>query len=55
MEIRVIDEYNDEGHLIYVENYIGAFVRVELQIRDADSDVLFGSETMPLTSARTAY
>lgn len=29
MEIRAIDEYNDNGHLIYLENFIGAYVRGE--------------------------
>lgn len=27
MEIRAVDEYNEHGHLIYLENYIGAYVR----------------------------
>ncbi|MEN6471968.1 MAG: hypothetical protein ABFC62_10930 [Clostridiaceae bacterium] len=27
MEIRAVDEYNEGGHLIYAENFIGAFVR----------------------------
>jgi len=27
MEIRAVDEYNEGGHLIYADNYIGAFVR----------------------------
>lgn len=27
MEIKAIDEYNENGHLIYSENYIGSFVR----------------------------
>ncbi len=27
MEIRAVDEYNEHGHLIYSENYIGAYVR----------------------------
>ena len=27
MKINLIDEYNSEGHLIYIENYPGAFVR----------------------------
>ncbi|MBS6195571.1 MAG: hypothetical protein KH828_08330 [Clostridiales bacterium] len=87
--LRVIDEYNDKGHLIYLEDYIGAYVRgktreealkklpaeavrykrwlglvddkkaggnrivqekiSDLQICDADSDVIFDSERLPLT------
>jgi hypothetical protein len=89
MEILAVDEYNNEGHLIYASNYIGAFVRgktreealakfgseirqyadwlglsiddsscsitivqekfSELQICDADSDVIFESEIPPLS------
>ena len=89
MQINAVDEYNQEGHLIYSSNFIGAYVRgktqeealkkfpaeVEqychwlglcvgssqcsvaivqkkqsnLQICDADSDVLFDSEIAPLT------
>lgn len=89
MDIFIIDEYNNGGHLIYAGNYPGAFVRgktraealekllaelrqyadwlglsmdlsdckvtvlqekqSELQICDADSDVLFETEIPPLT------
>lgn len=89
MKIKAVDEYNENGHLMYAENFIGAYVRgatredalkkfpdeiaryscwrelpltdaavdVEvvqekrssLQICDADSDVLWTSETLPLT------
>jgi len=89
MEIKAVDEYNAMGHLIYAENFIGAYVRgktreealhkfvpeimrylqwlgtgafhtdfsvvivqekrSELQINDADSDVLFTSEIPALT------
>jgi len=31
MLIKAIDEFNSEGHLIYAENYIGAFVRGKTQ------------------------
>lgn len=92
MEINVIDEYNDKGHLIFCDDdYVGAFVRgknrdealaklkaeiiryakwanimildtpfqvlivqtkkSELQIEDADSDIIFHNETHPLTTA----
>lgn len=27
MKIQAVDEYNEEGHLIYAQNYVGAFVR----------------------------
>lgn len=27
MEILAVDEYNDDGHLIYSQNFVGAFVR----------------------------
>lgn len=27
MKVQAIDEYNEEGHLIYAQNYMGAFVR----------------------------
>lgn len=89
MKINLIDEFNENGHLIYIENYTGAFVRgqtlqeclkkipdeitqyslwsdiklpnnefeteiiqhklSELQICDADSDIIFNSEKEPLT------
>lgn len=89
MKINLIDEYNTDGHLVYIENFTGAFVRgktieecinklpdeiksyclwanieingnnfdaktVEkklssLNIRDADSDIIFNSEKEPLT------
>ncbi|HWS29807.1 MAG TPA: hypothetical protein VN512_06770 [Clostridia bacterium] len=89
MEIKAVDEYNGKGHLIYAENFVGAYVRgktreealqkftseirrylrwlgaeafhtdcsvaivqekrSELQVHDADSDVLFTSEIPPLT------
>ncbi|MEG1633188.1 MAG: hypothetical protein RR314_03950 [Oscillospiraceae bacterium] len=89
MKIQAIDEYNDEGHLIFADNYVGAFARgktrqeamqkletevrqyaqwrgikldklpctisliqekvSQLQICDADSDVIFDSELPPLT------
>ena len=90
MEIRAVDEYNRSGHLVYSDNFVGAFVRgvtleqaiskfkreielysrwsgqdVELadcniaivqrklstlQICDADSDVIFDSERLPLNN-----
>ncbi len=90
MEIRLVDEYNEGGHLIYCENLPGAFVRGStrqeallklegevnsylrwlcrqfpqggispliiqekksgLEICDADSDVIFFSETLPLSA-----
>lgn len=89
MKVKLIDEYNSEGHLIYIENFIGAYLRgktfeectgklqnelthyatwrnidipnepfeietvnsklSDLNIRDADSDVIFDSEKEPLT------
>lgn len=89
MQIDAVDEFNQEGHLIYSSNFIGAYVRgktqeealqkfsseivqycrwlgtyiedgecsvsivqkkqSDLQICDADSDVLFESEIAPLT------
>lgn len=87
MIIRAVDEYNEKGHLIYAENFVGAFVRgktreealakfqqeirqytrwlgkvvevsevnivqelySDLNVQDADSDVLFESEKTPLT------
>ncbi len=88
MHINLIDEYNEKGHLIHIENFIGAFVRgktfddamsklgteitqyclwlgkktsvesinyniikhyTELAVEDADSDIIFESETLPLT------
>lgn len=90
MQINAVDEYNENGHLIYSDNFIGAFVRgktrdealrkfpseirqycawlnlpyaeefnieiiqekySELNISDADSDVIFESEKEPLTLA----
>ena len=95
MKIKLIDEYNADGHLIYIENYPGAFVRgktlqecldklpaeiekyslwasigisvdkieaetvqkklSELNIRDADSDILFNCENEPLTKSEYEY
>jgi len=91
LNIDAVMEYNDDGYLIYSDNYIGAYVRgrtkeealnkfdkeicqyvewstgkkysanekfkirivqekrSELQICDADSDVIFHSEKMPIT------
>jgi hypothetical protein len=91
VEIRAIDEFNEAGHLIYAENFIGAFVRGRtrqealakfpteilqylrwcgetadfsscrirmvqekkstLSVQDADSDVLFSSESLPLSTS----
>lgn len=95
MSIRVIDEYNENGHLLYVEDYLGAYARgrtreealiklpdeierymawlydnpklnmkladsgfevvqekkSELHIEDADSDVIFDSEKLPLSES----
>lgn len=93
MKIKLIDEYNADGHLVYIENFPGAYVRgktieecinklpdeiksyclwanieindnkfdaetVEkklssLNIRDADSDIIFNSEKEPLS--KTEY
>ena len=95
MKIKLIDEYNAEGHLIYVENYPGAFVRgktvqeclnklpteinqysiwanigipmdkletniiqrklSELNIQDADSDIIFDCENELLTQSEYEY
>lgn len=89
MQIDAVDEFNQKGHLIYLSNFIGAYVRgktreealrkvsaeieqycnwlgicvdssqcsvaiiqekqSDLQICDADSDVLFDSEIAPLS------
>jgi len=93
MLIKLIDEYNYGGHLVHVENLVGAYVRgatlpsalqklpaevasycrwidmplpdsietqvvqqklSDLQICDADSDVIFLTESAPLTSQRYA-
>lgn len=89
MEIFAVDEFNENGHLIYAENFPGAYVRgktreealskfpkeitqyckwaalpctdafnirivmekpSELNVSDADSDVLFDAERKPLTA-----
>lgn len=31
MQINAIDEYNSNGHLIYADNFIGAYVRGKTQ------------------------
>ena len=93
MSIRIIDEYNDKGHLLYAEDYAGAYARgrtrnealkklpdeikqyiawryekpitavdyddndfeviqekqSDLHIEDADSDVIFDGEKLPLS------
>lgn len=89
MKVKLIDEYNDKGHLIFIENFIGAYIRgktfeecvaklhnelmqyaewrnidfpnetieteiiqkkqSDLNIGDADSDIIFESEKKPLT------
>lgn len=93
MIIKLIDEYNNGGHLVHVENLVGAYVRgvtlpsalqklpaevvsycrwadlplpdsiqtqvvqqkfSDLQICDADSDVMFLTESEPLTPSRYA-
>lgn len=93
MLLNLIDEYNDDGHLVHVENLVGAYIRgatlqsalqkipvevasycswanlplpariqtqvvqqkhSDLQICDADSDVIFFSESAPLTPQRYA-
>ena len=91
MQINAVAEFNQDGHLIYADNFIGAYVRgktqqealqkfpheiaqycrwlgcpenddtcaisivqqkqSQLQICDADSDVLFDSELPPLSMA----
>ncbi len=92
MHIRAVDEYNSDGHLVYAENFPGAFARGKtraeamqklpldvrlyclwsggslpdegsrielvqekesgLKICDADSDVIFDAERLPLTEER---
>ena len=90
MVVRAVCEYNDEGCIVYAENFPGAFVRgrnygnaaakfqneidwakgeaeidspleielvqekknIDLQICDADSDVIFDSEREPLTKEK---
>ncbi len=93
MLLNLIDEYNDDGHLVHIENLVGAYVRgatlqfalekipaeaasycswaklplpariqtqvvqqkfSDLHVCDADSDVIFTSETAPLTPQRYA-
>lgn len=89
MKIKLIDEFNNDGHLAYIENFAGAYLRgktfeectdklqnelykyakwrnisisdenleieliqskqSDLDIRDADTDIIFESEKQPLT------
>ena len=95
MIIRVVDEYNEKGHLVYAENFVGAFSRGKtreeafakleseivrygkwsgieitnesieiktvqeklssLDVCDADSDVIFDSERLPLITESYEY